>query len=200
MRHNCTSNKKMSSLILAQSNTLWYSVTFWYSVTLCDTLWCLLIPCDAVLVMLRVLKPCTDTKICEPNWCHLISVYGITDRHDIEVTPLRYSGCVSMWCHHKLCVLNELSPNRALYMLTCPQHHVKLPKVHICITSCKCTRNILKIIQAVLDLRPFFLVCLFKVPTTYPCPNAKSSSHLMEVINYQRTIYLFRTLSHKANL
>ena len=28
---------------------------------------------------------------------------------------MRYSDCVSMWYDHKLCVLNQLSPNRALY-------------------------------------------------------------------------------------
>ena len=43
----------------------------------CDTLWCLVIPCDSLwyvlyLVTPRVLKPCTDTKIRKPNLCHLI--------------------------------------------------------------------------------------------------------------------------------
>ena len=132
-------------------DTLWYFVmpcdTLWYLVILRDTLWCLVILCDTLwylmipwdtswyllilfdtlwyvlcLVTLRVLKPGTDTKICERNLCHLIWwVYGRTDRHDIGVTSLktpvkRYSDCVSMWCDHKLCVLNQLSPNRALYI------------------------------------------------------------------------------------
>ena len=62
-------------------DTLWCLVilwdTLWYFVILCDTLGYLVMPCDTLwyvlcLVTLRVLKPCTDSKIREPNLCYLI--------------------------------------------------------------------------------------------------------------------------------
>ena len=58
----------------------WYLVilcdVLWYLVILCDVLWYLVIPCDAVLVRLRALKPCTNTKIHEPNlWPRMISLW-----------------------------------------------------------------------------------------------------------------------------
>ena len=126
-------------------DTLWYFgylailcdyCVLWYLVILCDALWYFVIPCDALwyfvipcgtlwyvlyLVTLRVLKPCTDTKfvnqICATSYDKwMVEQTGmILGWRHLKLMVIRYSDCVIMWCDHKLCVLNQLSPNRTLY-------------------------------------------------------------------------------------
>ena len=117
-------------------DTLWYLVilcaslrclvilcdTLWSLVILCDTLWNLVILCDTLrsLVLLLWYRV---TQCVVNSWNKFLPphmVYALSDQHDIEVTSLkthlmRYSNCVSFWCGHKLCILNQLSPNLALY-------------------------------------------------------------------------------------
>lgn len=93
---------------------LWYRlipcVTLLCLMILCDTVWCRVLLCD--MACHKFVKQISATSY-DKFIAHMIKM--ILGLHREKPILMRYSDCVSMWCHHKLCVFKQLSPNRALY-------------------------------------------------------------------------------------